>query len=144
MRKVFSVSDRLMSATDPALEPTLQRLRQLRLALLNLHKTLLDSERVVYEQFYGRIPSSSEFFRLVVNHDWFSWLRPISQFIVQIDDVLHAKEPVTSEQVNGLFETAQTLLQPSEEGASLSKRYYHAIQRDPAVAVMHSEVTKLL
>jgi len=133
-----------MSASNLSLAVTLQRLRELRRLLLRLHKALLDSERVVYEQFHGRIQSNSEFFRLVIDHEWFSWLRPISQFIVQIDIALSSKEPRTVEQLRALLDEAEKLLQPSVEGSTLEKRYYHAIQRDPAIALMHSEVFQLL
>jgi hypothetical protein len=133
-----------MSAINPSLEATLQHLRQVRMALLRLHKALLNSERIVYEQFHGRIQSNGEFFRLVIGHEWFDWLRPMSQLIVQMDDVLHAKEPVTADEVNLVLEHAQTLLQPSAEGTSPEKRYYLAIQRDPEIALMHAEISKLM
>jgi len=45
-----------MSSTDP-LDIPFQRLREVRAALLHLHKALLHSERDVYEQFHGRIRS---------------------------------------------------------------------------------------
>lgn len=133
-----------MSSYDSSLEATLQRLRELRPVLLRLHKALLESERVVYEQFHGRIQSKGEFFRLVIGHEWFSWLRPISQFIVQIDEVLSSKEPVPLNKASELLQEARKLLQPSEEGTTLEKRYYRAIQRDPDIALMHAEVSKLL
>lgn len=132
-----------MSSIDFS-DPAFQRLRELRGMLLRLHKALLESERVVYEQFHGRIQSSNEFFQLVIGHEWFSWLRPISQFIVQIDELLSSKEPVSSEQANQLLEQAKTLLQPAKEGTTLEKRYYRAIQRDPDIALMHAEVSQLL
>lgn len=133
-----------MSFSDPALPAMLQRLRQLRTLLLRLHKALLDSERIVYEQFHGRIQSNGEFFRLVIGHEWFSWLRPISQFIAHLDEALSAKEPVTLEQANQLLDEARSLLQPAETGDSSKKRYYQAIQRDPNVALMYAEVANLL
>jgi hypothetical protein len=129
-----------MSPTDS----TFQRLRQLRTALLRLHKALLDSERIVYEQLYGRIQTNGQFFQLVIEHDWFNWLRPISQFIVQIDEAVSAKEPMTLQQAKELLRQAKTLLQPSQEGSSSQQRYYSAIQRDPDIALMHAEVSKLL
>lgn len=132
-----------MSSSN-SLEATLQRLRQVRLLLLRLHKALLNSERVVYEQFHGRIQSSGEFFQLVIGHDWFSWLRPISQFIIQIDDALSPKHPATLEQADNLLREAKVLLQPAVDGTTLQKRYYRAIQRDPEIALMHAEVTRLL
>ena len=130
--------------SDPSLDAPFQRLRELRPKLLKLHKALLDSERVTYEQFYGRIQTSGEFLQLVINHEWFNWLRPISQFIVQIDEVLHSKEPVVLSQVTDLLEKAQTLLQPAEDGTSPEKRYFRAIQRDPEIAMMHGEISRLL
>lgn len=132
-----------MSSVDPVLAPLLQRLRQLRTALIRLHKALLDSERIVYEQFHGRIQTNGEFFRLVIGHEWFSWLRPISQFIAHLDETLSAKEPVTLDQANQLLDEARSLIQPKSEN-TLQKRYHHAIQRDPNIALMHAEVANLL
>jgi hypothetical protein len=105
---------------------------------------LLHSERAVYEQFYGRISSSGEFFRLVTEHEWFDWLRPMSQFIVEIDEALKGKEPTTLGQVEHLLSKGRALLNPSETGTAPEKRYYRAIQRDPDIALMHAEATKLL
>ncbi|MDJ0734150.1 MAG: hypothetical protein QNJ47_08730 [Nostocaceae cyanobacterium] len=133
-----------MSASDSSLDATIQHLQEVRLLLLRLHKALLDSERITYEQLYGNIPSKGEFFQLVIGHEWFSWLRPISQFIVQIDEALSAKEPITLNQANELLQEASTLLQPSNQGSTSEQRYYHAIQRDPNIALMHAELSKLL
>jgi hypothetical protein len=133
-----------MSSTHSPLDISFQRLRELRALLLRLHKTLLDSERAVYEYEHGRIRSNGQFLRLVLEDEWFSWLRPISQFIVQIDEVLSAKEPVTLQRANELLEEVRTLLQPSEEGTASQERYFQAIQREPDVALMHAEVSRLL
>ncbi|MFE4106191.1 hypothetical protein [Almyronema epifaneia] len=133
-----------MTVMDPDLNIPFDRLRQLRAILLKLHKALLDSEKILYEQMHGRIRSSGEFFQLVVEHEWFNWLRAISKFIVQIDEALDAKEPMTLGQVNGLLEDARQLLRPVEQGTEFEKRYYQAIQRDPNIAFMHGQVTNLL
>jgi hypothetical protein len=133
-----------MSSTHSSLELPFQRLREVRAALLRLHKALLESERVVYEQLNGRIRSKGEFFQLVIADEWFSWLRPFSQFIVQIDEALSAKEPITLHRVNELLDEARSLISPSEEGTNREQRYYQAIQRDPDIALMHAEVSRLL
>lgn len=134
-----------MSSSRPSLESELQRLRQLRLAILRIHKALLESERGIYEEFHGPIRSNTEFFKLVIEDDgWFSWLRPISQFVVQIDDVVLSKKPVSIEQVDELFNRARVLMQPSEFGTELEKGYFRAIQRDPEIALMHAEVSRLM
>lgn len=133
-----------MSSTPTSLDFSFQRLREVRAALLRLHKALLHSERDVYEQFHGRIRSKGEFFQLVLEDEWFSWLRPFSQFIVQIDEALSAKEPITLQQANELLDEARSLVSPAEAGTTREQRYYQAIQRDPDIALMHADVSNLL
>src|SRR3989337_155207 len=68
-------------------------------ALLDLHKTLIDSERAVYEADIGPVQSPHHFFQLLTNDPWFAWLRPISQLIVAIDEVLDAQETLTDDSI---------------------------------------------
>jgi len=112
--------------------------------LLRLHKALLNWERSIYERKHGRIKNNGEFFRLVVGDEWFDWLRPMSKFIVRIDEALSAKEPATLSEVNELLEGARSLLRVNEEGTEAEQRYYEAIQHSPDIAFMHAEVAQLL
>lgn len=132
-----------MSAIDPSLDFRLQHLKAVRLSLLRLHKALLDSERKAYEQIHGQIQGQGELFRLVLDDEWFSWLRPISQFIVQVDEAFAAKEPMNAAQANEFLSQARLLLRPSTEGTVSEQRYYHAIQRDPDIALMNADLSKL-
>ncbi|MEO1401985.1 MAG: hypothetical protein AAFV72_12155 [Cyanobacteria bacterium J06635_1] len=128
-------------------DANIQRLKQLRPMLLKLHKALLDSERIVYEREHGPIKNSGEFFRLVISHTAFDWLRPISQFIVQIDEFLDPKEPPEnpSEGAAILLEKARLMMKPAEESSTpLGSNYFRAIQRDPNIALMHAEVSEVL
>ncbi len=133
-----------MSSTNSSPNAVRHHLQQVRSAFLRLHKALLDSERILYEQFYGRIPSSGEFFRLVIGHEWFNWLRPMSQFIASVDETLSTKEPLTLERANELLEEARRINYLSEDGTPEQQRYYYAIQRDPNIAIMYVEVGELL
>src|SRR5262245_39878792 len=73
-----------------------QRLQSLREALLGLHKTLVDSERVNYEQTFGPIPSANRFLQLLTGDPWFAWLHSLSQLIVAMDEVMDGEKPATS------------------------------------------------
>ncbi|HEY9827844.1 MAG TPA: hypothetical protein V6D19_20590 [Stenomitos sp.] len=112
--------------------------------LLKLHKALMDIEHNAYEQNYGPIVSKGEYFRLLLNHEWFSWLRPISQMIVRIDEVLAAKPEQETESPEGLLAEVGNLLHPSEEGCHAERRYYWAIQHSSDIALMHGNITQLL
>lgn len=133
-----------MSTTDPASPDIREHLQSIRTAFLRLHKALLDSEKDQYERSYGPVLSAGAFFRLVIGNEWFSWLRPMSQYIVHVDETLAAKEPMTVEKANELLASAHQLIRSSEEGTPQERRYFETIQRDPNIAIMHAEVAKLL
>ncbi len=133
-----------MSSLDPSLNSALDHLREIRSALLTLHKALLDSEQEAYERANGPVKSKGELFQLVVSDPWFNWLRPISQFIVKIDESLAAKEPIALNEANELIQQANTLLHPAEVGTEAEERYYQVIQRDPDIAYLHAKMLNLL
>ncbi len=135
-----------MSAT-PENDAAITRLQQIRPDLLKLHKALLFSERVVYEQTHGPIANSGEFFRLVTEDEAFSWLRPISQFIVQVDELLdlRKKEKIEPESAAILLEKARLMLKPNKDSLTpLGEKYFQAIQRDPNIALMHADMAEKL
>src|SRR5271154_1496030 len=104
-----------------------QRLEQLRNALLDLHKSLVDAERVSYEQTVGVISSPQHFLQLLMNDPWFAWLQPMSQLIIAMDEALEEKEPLTAAAVDALIHQARVLLVVSEEGDGFSKHYFDAL-----------------
>jgi hypothetical protein len=122
--------------------PAREKLMALRAALLRLHKTLLDMERREYEREHGTV-SVGELFRLVVDHAQFSWLHNISEFVVTIDETLASKEPVTVEQTRTAISIARKMFVPTESGDGFQKKYFDAIQRDPAVVIEHAELARL-
>jgi hypothetical protein len=125
-------------------DPLRKKLEKVRLALLTLHKALVDSERASYEQTMGTIPSPNHFLKLLTDDPWFAWLRPISQLIVSMDEALDTKEePPSDIAVEALLKETKTLLSPSEIGEGFSRHYFDALQRDPNVILAHAEVTKL-
>jgi hypothetical protein len=120
-----------------------QRLTQLREALLRLHKALIDSERIGYEQTMGTIPSPNHFLQLLTHDPWFAWLHPLSELIVMMDEALEAKEPLTIAGADVLVKQARELLVVSESDEGFSHHYFIAMQRDPDVVLAHAEAAKL-
>ena len=132
-----------MLPLDPFAGRTRQRLIELRNGLLQLHKTLLDSERGTYERDVERIPSLNHLLSLVLHDPWFSWLHELSQFVVVIDETLDAEEPLTAGDVDRLVDQARQLLSPEENGAGFGRRYFEALQRDPDVVIGHARMMKV-
>lgn len=120
------------------------QLSQLRDALLHLHKTLVDSERISYEQTVGTIPSPNHFLQLLTGDPWFAWLHPLSLLIVAMDQAIDSKKtPLTKVDAEVLIKQTRQLLVATEEGEGFSKHYYEALQRDPDVVLAHAQAAKL-
>lgn len=119
-----------------------EKLVALRLALLRVHKTLLDMERREYERVNGKV-NVGELFRLVIDHQQFGWLHNISEFVVRLDETLAGDNPVTQEDVRTAISLARKMFAPSESGDAFQKKYFDAIQTDPAVVIDHAELARL-
>lgn len=120
-----------------------QFLNELRIKLMHLHRQLLDTERISYEQVRGQV-SRGELLQLVINHEQFAWLHRLSELIVQIDDLLHADEPITVETIALLMADVRILLLPDELGDDFAMKYDAALQRSPDVILAHADVVMLL
>jgi hypothetical protein len=125
---------------NPMADPVRERLTQLRNGLLKLHKTLLDSERAVYERDVERIQSTGQYLNLVLNDPWFAWLHELSQFIVLVDETLDFEDPATPADAERLTAQARELVTPSENGSVFARRYFEAMQRDPGVVLAHRDM----
>ena len=121
------------------------RLAALSAALLHLHKSLLDAERAAYERDVARIASTGQYLQLVLGDPWFAWLREISQFIVLVDEARDADDPpVTPADADRLIDEARALLSPSEDAGGFHRRYFEAMQRDPAAVLAHGAMMRAL
>jgi len=116
------------------------RLKALRNGLLRLHKALLDSERAAYERDVARITSTGQFLGLVLNDPWFHWLHELSQFIVLVDETLDLDEPAGPADADRLVARARDLVAPGENGSGFARRYFEALQRDPAAVLAHRDM----
>jgi hypothetical protein len=122
--------------------PARQKLVALRQVLLRIHKSLLDMERRSYEKEHGTV-STGELFRLVVDDPQFSWLHNISEFVVRIDEALSSDQGVTDTDSHVAISLARKIFAPSETGDAFQKKYFAAIQSDPAVVMEHAELARL-
>jgi hypothetical protein len=120
-----------------------ETLKALRDGLLRLHKSLLDSERAVYERDVERITSAGQYLGLVMNDPFFAWLRELSQFIVVVDEMLDLEGPLPAADVARLVTKGRELVSPSENGAGFSRRYFEVMQSDPAIVLAHRDMIRV-
>jgi catechol 2,3-dioxygenase len=120
------------------------RLREVRGRLLHLHKVLLDDARVSYEMDRGRVGSNATLLQLVIGDPWFAWLHSLSELIVRIDQTAEPESPATDADAAALIEQVEHLLTASETGEGFQRRYYEALQRQPAVVLAHADVRRTI
>jgi hypothetical protein len=124
--------------------PDFAVLQELRPLLLKSHKILMEAEKDRYEANFGPIANKGEYLRLVLHHEQFSWLRPISQLIVEIDEVLMARTPPPPERATQVLGQARTLLQVSEVGEAFYAFSEELIHQESELGPMLVRVTELL
>jgi catechol 2,3-dioxygenase len=128
----------------PMTEDVRIKLIDLRSKLLHLHKVLLDDARVAYELDRGRVASVGHLLQLVINDPWFAWLHALSGLIVRIDEAVERDGAAVGADAVALVDQVERLLTASEEGDGFPRRYFEALQRQPAVVLAHADVRRAL
>lgn len=124
--------------------PLRQTLTEVRHGLLGLHKALIVAEQLTFERIYGRIDSTGQLLQLVMNDPWFTWLHPLSNMVVRIDELLDNEVGLIAKDVAVILAEVRGLIRPSELGDGFERSYYEALQRAPEVVMAHCEMKKLL
>jgi hypothetical protein len=132
-----------MADSDDELRRAEELLRALRQALLRLHKTLVDWERSGYERIHGR-QSSHDLLQALLNDPQFAWLRPLSQLIVRIDEILEDESPPMRHDVVAVVSQVRILTSPNQSGNIYERRYDMALQEEPDAIFAHRDVHALL
>jgi hypothetical protein len=118
-------------------------LTDLRHALLRLHKTLLDWERTGYERVHGRT-TGHNLLQAILTDPQFAWLRPLSELIVRIDEMLESEAPDVPDDGSAIVAQARALVSPGEQDSSYAQRYRTALQDHPDAVFAHRDVVQLL
>ena len=126
-------------------DPLRRTMRDLRQRLLSLYSALIVAEQLTYERIHGRVGSTDELLHLVLNDPWFTWLSPVLDLLLRIDQLLDDDAfDITHENVEHLVAEVRTLTRPSIEGDGFERAYYEALHRAPDVVLAHFRVKRLL
>jgi len=122
-----------------------QKVAGLRHTLLELHKAMLDVQRIEYERAYGRIQTSGELLGLVLNHPEFEWIRALSALIAQLDEWADEGDAASGSELAAIIDTLRALIR-REGGSNLafSARYWKMVQDEPNVTVAHVKTWRMV
>lgn len=135
---------RLTSRSVLATDPVWRHLKQVRDTLLRIHKLMLDAERQTYEQLHGPIQTNNQLLTLLMEDSWFAWLREISKFVVEMDEVIMGRELLTPTIANQFLDRTQALMVPKSDGSHFEQQYYRAVQDYAEVTMAHAELSQHL
>ena len=123
-----------------------QFVEELRHSLLDLHKALLDAQRIRYEREHGRISTSGEFLGLVLEHPAFAWLRTLSALIARIDEWIEeqAQQFPSAEELPGMVQALRSLVEAGGTHEVFSKPYWEIVNEEPNVLIEHVKLWRLL
>jgi hypothetical protein len=118
------------------------RLREISLRLLALHKLLLDRERRVYESRHGAA-AAADLLRLLLQDEQFAWLRPLSRLAAKMDGLVDSDDPLSEEVAQQAYRDVYRLLASGERGVFQDK-YRDALQESPDVVMAHANIRSVL
>jgi hypothetical protein len=122
----------------------MQRLENLRHALLRLHQSFVDAERLEYERVHGRVPGG-QLLDALINEPEFAWLKALTTLIVQLDEQVDEANPQAdaADEESRMLQL-RALLRPDAAGSAFQQRYATLLQRSPDVVVAHAAVAQAL
>ncbi len=118
-------------------------LRNGRNLLLKLHKALVDHERRIYEEKNGRV-TSGQFLNLLLDDADFAWLRRFSSLIVDIDEMLDAKDDPSDDAITEHINYMRDLVFIEDAEDYYRTKYEAALQDNVELVGIHAELKALL
>jgi hypothetical protein len=118
-------------------DPIRDRLKEIRLGLLRLHKALIDAERGEIERRSGPM-TSGHFLQMLIQDEAFAWLRPFSELIVQMDEAFATREPIPEENARDYVRQVVALLAPGDT----THRLDELRRREGTVLGAHEDLTR--
>ncbi|HEX3060151.1 MAG TPA: hypothetical protein VHP62_12360, partial [Usitatibacter sp.] len=95
--------------------------QQLRHSILELHKALLDAQRIRYEREHGRIRSSGELLGLVLEHPAFAWLRQLSALIARLDEWMEMRDQLGDDDLHVIVNALRDLISAEHRNGTFGK-----------------------
>ena len=120
------------------------KLEALRAALVELHKAILEAQKIAYERGHGRVESRGELLQLVVRDPEFAWIRALSALIAELDEWVDSDHESRDREIAAVVRALQTLIQPDGTNAEFTTRYWPLLEAAPDALVAHVRLWRLV
>jgi hypothetical protein len=117
-------------------------LRELRLALVDHHKVLMEIARREWERAHGRVAGPAELLNLLMEDPDLAWLRLLSSKIARLDAILDDPEEGAAETL--VADLDRLILERGPEEAEFQLRYEFALAESADVSLLHVRVVRAM
>src|SRR5512138_3392354 len=105
-------------------DPLRRTMKEVHERLFSLYSALIVAEQLTYERIHGRVGSTDELIQLLLKDPWFTWLSPLLDLLLRIDQLLKDDAfDITYENVEHLVAEARSLTRPSIDGDGFERAY---------------------
>jgi hypothetical protein len=122
----------------------LKKADEIRHALLDLHKSMIDAQRIIYERDHGRVETPAQFLGLVLEHPDFEWIRELSALMALLDEWREDAREVESVALDDIAGALRALIQRGSSNARFTDRYWRMLDSTPEVLVGHVKLWRML
>ena len=133
-----------MSVADEMARDPKAYLNALRGRVLRLHKALIQTERRRFERTHGRIESEYQLLALLSNDPAFAWLRPLTVYIVELEEKLDDKEGVGAQDAEQFGIALRRLMMGGDRIPTFHRSYVRVLQDEPDIVLIHGEIMPTL
>jgi hypothetical protein len=116
-------------------------LRELSRLLIPLHRALIEVMRSDYAFAYEPVDQPTHLLRLLSEHDFFAWLRPLTTLIVDIDEM--SRQDFHPGEFDSVFDRVEAMF-GSDVPSDFSRRYVPLLQQSVELAIAHAALKKFL
>ena len=122
----------------------LRKADEIRHALLDLHKAMIDAQRIIYERDHGRVETTAQFLGLVLEHPDFEWIRDLSALMALLDEWREDAREVSSVGLDDIVGALRALIQRGGSNERFTERYWRMLDSTPEVLVGHVKLWRML
>lgn len=126
---------------DPARARLRAALREISKILIPLHRNLIDEAKSDYVFAYEVVASPTHLLKLLKEHPFFAWLKPITSLIVDIDEL--ARVDFHADDIASIFDRINRLFGHESE-ADFAAHYIPILQNNIDVAMAHGALRQAM
>jgi hypothetical protein len=128
--------------TSPAEGERRAALRELAAGLRDLHRALLEQQRLEHERVHLVVVNGAQLLHLVAHDPGFAWLRVLSAVMVDLDTLIDEPAPPSEDELAAIRQELEETFSPAAPARFWEKAT--PLLQDPRVAIGYGRVRSVL